>query len=84
MNRLRLILAGLVCLAIKSSALVSTGSVNQYPRFFSSVGAGINEILDFDLHEGSDLLVMVGGSSDPLLRATSSTTASPTIAAMQI
>ena len=84
MKRFCLMLAGLLCLARKCSAIVNTGSVNQYPRFFSSVGAGINEILDFDMHEASDLLVMVGGSSDPLLRATSSTTASPTIAAMQI
>jgi hypothetical protein len=48
------------------------------------VGAGINEILDFDLHEASDLMVMVGASSDPLLRASSSTTPIPTILAMQI
>lgn len=75
---------GLVCLTRLCSALVSTGQVNQYPRFFSSVGAGVNEILDFDMHEESDLMVMVGASSDPLLRASSSTTPSPTIAAMQI
>ena len=81
-SRISLIFVGLVCLTRWCSALVSTGSVNQYPRFFSSVGAGVNEILDFDLHEASDLLVMVGASSDPLLRASSSTTASPTIAAM--
>jgi hypothetical protein len=83
-SRICLIILGLVCLTRVCAALVGTGSVNQYPRFFSSVGAGANEILDFDLHDASDLMVMVGASSDPLLRASSSTVASPIIAAMQI
>jgi hypothetical protein len=83
-SRIGLIFVGLVYLTSWCSALVGTGSVNQYPRYFSSVGAGTNEILDFDLHEASDLLVIVGASSDPQLRASSSTSFSPTIAAMQI